>query len=139
MATLIQVLGEMIERTGISVEYGETEMLVKIVLRSGRHQVVKVRAVCDRYGKYTVLRFQSRVCLVQSSAMIRSALKANADSDWGAFALDTSVAPPALDVVYGFVTTPNSELVPGDLMTALHRVAAVADGTEQRTTGGDVF
>lgn len=71
--------------------------------------------------------------------MIRDALKANADANWGAYALDVSVDPPLIDVVYGYVTTPQCELAPGDLFTAIQRVAASADATEQHTTGGDVF
>ena len=139
MPTLIQVLGEMVAKSGMPVQYGESEMLVTVKMQNGRKQTVKMRAMQGQYGAYTVLRFQSRVRIAQGAAIIRAALKANADADWGAYALDTSVNPPLVDVVYGYVTTPQCELVPRDLFTALQRVAAVADAAELHITGGDVF
>lgn len=139
MPTLIQVLGQIMQRAGLPVQYGKTEMLVTISLKGGRKQVVKVRSIRDRYGSYSVLRFQSRICIAQGSAMIRAALKANAESDGAAYALDNSVTPPIIDAVYGYVTSPQCELVPKDVVVAVQRVAAFADAAEQHITGGDVF
>jgi hypothetical protein len=139
---LIQVLGEAIAKSGMPVECGENEMLVTVRLRTGRKQVVKMREMRGRSGTHTVLRLQSRVCIAQGAPMvrlIREALKVNADANWGAYALDTSVNPPLVDVVYSYVRTPECEWMPGDLFNALQRVAAFADAAEQYITGGDVF
>ncbi len=71
--------------------------------------------------------------------MIRQALRANAESDCGAYALDTATTPPAIDVVYGLVLAPECEINPNEVITAVRRLAAFADDAERRTMGTDVF
>ena len=71
--------------------------------------------------------------------MIRQALRANADSDWGAYALDTTTTPPAIDVVHGLVVASECEINPNEVMMMVRRVGALADEAERRTTGTDVF
>jgi hypothetical protein len=139
VATLIQELGKLIERSGIPVQCGENEMLITMSMKNGRKQTVKIHSVRNRYGTYSVLRFQSRVCIAQGAAMIRAALKANADSDYGGYALDTTVTPGMIDIVHGYVITPQCEWIPSDVFTAIQRLAAFADDMEQRVMGGDVF
>ena len=114
-------------------------MLVTVPLKGGRKQVVKLRVISSQYGKYRILHLQSRACIAQGPAMIRQALRSNAESDCGAYALDTTTAPPAIDVVHGLVLAPECEINPNEIIMAVRRVAAFADDAERRTTGTDVF
>ncbi len=139
MPTLVQILGQILAENGVAVEYGQNELLATIPLRNGRSQVVKGRWAPGRYGTYTVLRLQSRVGVARGAAMIRAALTANAKSDCGAYALDLSVDPPLLDVVYGYVITPRDEFEPQHFFAALQHLAALADTAEQRISDRDVY
>jgi hypothetical protein len=139
MSTLLQEIGKMFQASGVSVQCTESEMLAVVRLTNGRNQTVKVTTLHNGHGNYWILRFQSRVCLVQDPATVRVALKANAALDCGAYALDTSCTPNVLDVVHGHIISPHSELDPGDIIGTLNRVAVFADTMEKQVTGGDVF
>jgi hypothetical protein len=139
MPTLIQVLADILRSPEAHVECGENSMLVTVRFTNGRKQVVKVRYHDGRYGRYGAIHYQTRVCTATSPSLIRQVLQANAENEWGGYALDTSVTPPMIDLVYALPIPAEAEVNPADVISALQHIATVADTAEAQFTGMDAF
>src|SRR4051812_49088857 len=98
MATIISELGAICAGVpGYNVQVQAADMLITLTLTGGRQQIVKVWT-CQAPDESLVLRLQSRAAFVKSHTIVRDALRRNAGMTRAAFALDTNVNPPVLDV-----------------------------------------
>ena len=123
------------DQRGFTIENDATTLLVRCSLGK-RTQTVKVTCPADNKRSFQILKLQSRACLAADYRFVLDALKLNADSEWGGLALDKTITPPAIDVVYNLVA---DGLHPQAFVTALTRVASFADRIELLTRGSDHF
>lgn len=134
--TLIEQLAAMIAPIpGATVQRNAKEMLVTLNVGDHRRQAVRVATQFGANGQPFV-RMQSRARAVQEHKLVRAAIGQNAKNTATALALDASINPPMLDVVFGM---PAVNLYPGEFIDALFRVANHADAIEQSAGGSDSF
>jgi hypothetical protein len=138
MKTVIEQIGDTLRRTpGVpDVQIGENQLLVTVNLGGNRKQTVRLEYLPSKFGKYAVLRFQSRVCVPNNAQQIRKALELNASNEFWGLALDTSVEPPVIDVLHSMIAQ-GSEI--NAILAALTQVASRADELEEAASGGDHF
>ena len=139
MPTLIESLAQALQKTatpGLRVQHHATEMLVSMATTKSRSQTVKVSLTKNVRGDIPLLRMISRAFIANDHRWIRFALEANAGPELGSLALDTSVVPPVVNVVYNIPAT-GVELP--EFMAALTSVARYADQLEQRFLSNDRF
>ena len=139
MPTVFEQLGEFLkgaDRPGMAVTYRSNGLLVTVAISNGRRQIVKVSSHRGGAGDVDLIRLQSRVCIAREPAIVREMLVANAGLELGGFALDTSVSPNAIDVVYSIA---RDELDFPNFVIILERLACFADAYEERLTGRDDF
>jgi hypothetical protein len=119
--------------SGFVVQWQAADMIVELPSGGGRRHAVKVQTWRLPGTSVHALRLQARAALVSEPSMIRKALKENAGMADVGFALDASVDPPSLDVVYGLIA---EGATVSELVDALVKVAFAASVVDSRIASG---
>ena len=121
---------------GCEFQVEREEMLVSMQIPPNRHQVVRVFSTPSRYGKFQLLRLQSRACVAADHRIVSELIQLNDATSLCGFVLDQVQGENVIDVTYSFVL---EHVGFHHFLPALQRVAKLADDIEAMTSGGDSF